>query len=77
MSSVIEMLQDERLTLVDRIRRSQSALSANELASLLGCTSCAIQAKAKRKKIPSYCAFGSVRFDPVLIADWVERSGGA
>lgn len=64
---------DEALTLVERIRRSKSGLSAKELAAILGCTSRNIQAKAKSGKIPSYRVFGAVKFDPVCTADWLQR----
>jgi excisionase family DNA binding protein len=61
-------------TLVDRLLRRRSALSAKELAEMLGCTSRNIQARAKRGKIPNYRVGGMVRFDPVITADWLQRS---
>ena len=62
----------EPLDLVERIRRSKSALTAKQLAELLGCTSRNIQKKAKAGKIPSYRLDGDVKFDPVRVADWLQ-----
>jgi excisionase family DNA binding protein len=63
----------EPLDLVERIRRSKSALTAEQLAGLLGCTSGNIYRKAKRGKIPSYRIGGAVKFDPVRTADWLQN----
>jgi excisionase family DNA binding protein len=60
------------LDLVERIRRSKSGLSAEQLAGMLGCTPRNIQKKAKAGKMPSYRIGGSVKFDPVRTADWLQ-----
>jgi excisionase family DNA binding protein len=58
-------------TLVERIRLHKSALTAKDLAELLGCTVRNIHMAAKKGKIPSYRVGGSVRFDPVETAEWL------
>jgi excisionase family DNA binding protein len=65
------------VNIVERIRRSTSALSVKQLALMLGFTSSNIQKQAKRGKIPSYRIGGAVRFDPVCTADWLQSKAMA
>lgn len=61
------------LSIVERIRRSKSALSAKQLAEVMGCAESNITKKAKAGKIPCYRFGGSIKFDPVVTADWLEN----
>lgn len=65
------------LSIIERIRRSKSALTALQLAGMLGFTSRHIQAMAKCGKIPSYRIGGAVRFDPVHTADCLQSKAMA
>ena len=60
------------LDFVERIRRSKSGLSVQQLAELLGRDPSGIYKKAKQGKIPSYKLVGSIVFDPVRTADWLQ-----
>jgi excisionase family DNA binding protein len=55
-----------------RIERWTHALTAPELADLLGLGKTAIYDLAKRGGIPHYWVAGSVRFDPARTAAWLR-----
>jgi excisionase family DNA binding protein len=60
------------LNLVERLRCTKSALSAQELAKILNCTARYILKSAKAGNIPCYRIGGMVRFDPVIVAEWLN-----
>ncbi len=64
---------DDRRDLPTRIRQFRRALSAKQLAELLGTTASNILKKAKAGRMPSYRLFGSVKFDPAITAAWLEE----
>lgn len=70
--SICPKSEDEGLTIVERLRRYKKAMSPKRLAMEMDCTPRNLQAKAKVGKIPSYRFFGAIKFDPVVIADWLE-----
>ena len=59
--------------LATRIERRTSALTAPELADLLGLGKTAIYNLAKRGGIPHYRVAGSIRFDPATTAAWLRN----
>jgi excisionase family DNA binding protein len=64
----------ELCSLASRIEQMPSALTARELAALLGLGRAAVYAQAQAGTIP-YLRIGSrgVRFDPVRIASWLRQ----
>ena len=58
--------------LATRIERRTSALTAPELADLLGLGKTAIYDLAKRGGIPHYRVAGSIRLDPATTAAWLR-----
>ena len=64
-------------SVVETIRSHQTAMGAEDLASLLGLSRKHILKLAKAQRMPSYRLGGAVRFDPGKVADWLEsRSVG-
>ena len=59
--------------LATRIERRTSALTAPELADLLGLGKTAIYDLAKRGGIAHYRVAGSIRFDPAKTAAWLRN----
>jgi len=59
--------------LATRIERRTSALTAPELAELLGLGKTAIYDLAKRGGIPHYRVAGSIRFDPATTGAWLRN----
>ena len=56
-----------------RIERRLCALTAPELADMLGLGKTAIYDLAKRNGIPHYRVAGSIRFDPAKPAAWLRE----
>jgi len=50
----------------------RSALTAGQLAKLLGCSVKFIYAMVKQGRLPAIRIGSLIRFDPHLIADWIE-----
>ena len=65
----------EPLSLVDRIKGFDRALTADDLAALLRVSRLTIVRKAKRGTIPSFRIGTCVRFDPRAIIDWLKKHG--
>ena len=59
--------------LATRIQRWPHALTAPELAELLGFGKTTIYDLAKRGGIPHYRMAGSIRFDPATTAAWLRN----
>ena len=59
--------------LATRIQRWPHALTAPELADLLGLGKTTIYDLAKRSGIPHYRMAGSIRFDPATTAAWLRN----
>jgi len=59
--------------LATRIERWPHALTAPELAGLLGLGKTAIYDLAKRGGIPHYRVAGSIRLDPATTAAWLRK----
>jgi excisionase family DNA binding protein len=63
----------ENCDLATRIEQWPRALTAPELADLLGLGKTGIYDLAKRGGIPYYRLSGSIRFDPVTTAKWLRE----
>jgi len=59
--------------LASRIEMRPSALTAAELAALVGIGKTAIYDLAKRGGIPHFRIGGSIRFDPAKTAAWLRQ----
>jgi excisionase family DNA binding protein len=58
--------------LATRIERRVSALTAPELADLLGLSKTTIYDWAKQGRIPHFNLSGAIRFDPAATAAWLR-----
>jgi excisionase family DNA binding protein len=58
--------------LADRIEQSNQALTAVELAEILGVSRITIFKQAKTGRIPSFRVGTCVRFDPAAVAKWLR-----
>lgn len=63
-------------SLMATIRDRGRAMKAEELAELLSLTSTHIYKMAAAGRIPSFRIGGAVRFDPYVVADWLDRNSG-
>jgi len=63
------------MSLASRINAIQHALTAGELAEMLGVSRLTILRRAKRGTIPSFRVGSCVRFDPSNIARWLMQMG--
>lgn len=59
-------------SLAEAIRSKGCALTVNEVSSLLSIPIKSIYRLAKADRIPSFKLGGSIRFDPIILADWYE-----
>jgi excisionase family DNA binding protein len=66
-------IEAEGLSIRQRIARSTRALTAAELAELLGMSPVTILRKAKKRQIPSLRIGGSVRFCPKAVSEWLGK----
>jgi excisionase family DNA binding protein len=62
------------MSLVDLILLKPRALTVREVATLLHLSERQIYKLAAAHRIPSFRICGSVRFDPVTTADWLQQS---
>ena len=65
----------EPLSLIDRLKNFQRALTPEELADLLQVSRLTVVRKAKKGTIPSFRVGTCVRFDPKSVALWLMRRG--
>jgi excisionase family DNA binding protein len=59
--------------MVEALANHQSLLTVKELADLLTISPKTLYARAKAGSIPTVHFFGSLRFDPMIIAGWLEE----
>lgn len=62
-----------KLTLAEQIERIEGAMTADQLAKLVGISKVTIFKMAKAGRIPSFRVGTCVRFDPRKVADWLRR----
>jgi excisionase family DNA binding protein len=59
------------LTIPERLRALRGGIDARMLAQLLGVSAVSVYKLAARHVVPSYRIGTSLRFDPVLVAQWL------
>ena len=64
-----------KLTIAERIARHEGALTADELATMLGVSKRTIERRARHGTIPRFYVGSLVRFDPAAIAKWLREVG--
>ena len=62
-------------SIASRVRGMHGALTADELAKLLGMSKVTILRRAKKGNIPSFRVGAMVRFDPQAISRWLMEQG--
>jgi excisionase family DNA binding protein len=60
-------------SLADQIEKTGHALTANQLASVLGVSHVTIFKQAKAGRIPNFRIGTCVRFDPFAVAQWLRK----
>jgi len=60
------------MTLADKIEKIDHLLTINELAALISLSAKTLYSKVAAGTIPTIRISGSLRFDPVMIADWLR-----
>ena len=63
------------MSLVSKILARKGAMTADDLADVLGVSRLTILRRAKRGSIPSFRIGSCVRFDPANIAQWLKQMG--
>ena len=61
------------MSIVKTLRERSELLNAAELAALLVVTQATVLRWARMRQIPHFRIGDTIRFDPDMIADWVER----
>lgn len=60
-------------TIIERIRAKKSALSVTEFAMLMGTGKAKIYRMVKAGRLPAIQFGDALKFDPKVIADWLEE----
>ena len=60
------------MTLAQRLRSKNKALTVEELAELLGVAIRTVYKEVEDNRIPFFRVRSSIRFDPHQVADWLE-----
>ena len=61
------------MTIIDRLKSIERALTVSELAALLSMSQRTIYQHAAAGRIPALRIGGAVRFDPSEVAKWLQR----
>lgn len=61
------------MTIIQRLQKMARMLTVDELAEMLAISPKTLYAKAKAGTIPVTRLAGALRFDPALIADWLQE----
>lgn len=69
----VSLVPEKQLPLAERIERIEGALTADQLAKLLGVSKITIFKQAKAGRIPSFRIGTCVRFDPRAVATWLRK----
>ena len=75
MDTIADKSKHQLMSLASRINAIHHALTAEELAKLLGVSRLMILRRAKRGTIPSFRVGSCVRFDPANISKWLFQQG--
>jgi len=61
------------LSIADRLRSSETALSVSELAPILNVTTLTIHRWVKAKRVPFFRLGRTIRFCPATISRWLQE----
>ena len=60
------------MSILKKLRERTDPLNVSELAQLLAVTEATVQRWARRRQIPTIRIGDVIRFDPAMLADWIE-----
>lgn len=60
------------MSILKRLRERADPLNVSELAQLLSVTEATVQRWARKRQIPTIRIGDVIRFDPAMLADWIE-----
>jgi len=63
------------MSIIQTLRARAEPLTVSELAKLLKVAEATVQGWARKRQIPSIRIGNIIRFDPGMLADWVELQG--
>jgi predicted DNA-binding transcriptional regulator AlpA len=61
------------MTLIETLRGRRGLINAKETAALLGMNKEVLYRKAKAGAVPHIRILGQVKFDPAVLAEWLEE----
>ena len=61
------------MTVIEQLKAKRGLIDAEETALLLGMHKDKLYKKAKAGEIPHYRILGRVKFDPAVLAQWLEE----
>jgi len=61
------------MTVITKLRAKQGLMDAKDVAPLLDMNKEVLYRKAKAGLVPHFRILGQVKFDPVMLADWLEE----
>jgi len=60
------------MSILKKLREGTDPLNVSELAQLVGVTEATVQRWARKRQIPTIRIGDVIRFDPAMLADWIE-----
>ena len=60
------------MSILKKLRERADPLNVSELAQLVGVTEATVQRWARKQQIPTIRIGDVIRFDPAMLADWIE-----
>lgn len=64
------------MSMIEKLRERASPLNVKELAKLLDVADSTVQRWARKYQIPAIRIGDTIRFDPGMLADWIEMRSG-
>ena len=61
------------MTLIETLKGRQGLMDAKEVAPLLDMNKEVLYRKAKAGLVPDFRILGQIKFDPVVLAEWLEE----
>ena len=68
-----EMMSTDSGSVIERLRLHKGMLQVAEVASMLQVSQRTIYRAVKKRKMPGFVIGTAVRFDPQLLARWLEK----
>jgi excisionase family DNA binding protein len=62
------------MSIVQELRHRKETLCVKEVADLLGVAESTVQRWVRNRELPAIRVADTIRFDPGLLAEWLERS---